>query len=732
MRYKKLIFILFICFVLLFNGCKKPDNTGGLNSGGFNYPDQSSTEHEHTYDGVWKSDENYHWQTATCEHTDEKGYQEAHLYTSITTDDDGYMVYRCSVCGYEKKEKSELFVTCVEGTDAAYSFSDGTLLFSGITENSVYSVSGQFLGNIVIDVDENYKFELELQGLSLTSSSVNPITITEGDKVTLTAKKDTVNYIYDLRAAIDDSDDSLHKAAIYSCVDLDIGGKGTLFVTSENNNGIHTKDDLKVKNLTLTVNCQDNALKGNDSVTVSGGDITLIAKTGDGIKTKNSDISSKGKQKGSITVSESLLKIYAACDGLDAAYNAVIDNESTDISIFTDKYSEYSQEVTKVSDDVYYIRYGNQNYKYSVKYYNSDDDYVWENATFFKNVSSGRNSYYYYSFPVRSGYNKIKVFAYASSQTQQQEEDYQLCTEYLSWNTSYDTIALSSRGYSWTNYTTTSNGFGGGPGGGFGGGPGGGFGGMDEGNTDKGDHSTKGIKAANEIIVSAGKINIKSYDDCLHANNDDALENGSTPTGNVTVSGGTLNLFSNDDAIHADGTATISCGDVTVTNCYEGVEGNKVVVSGGNLSVVSSDDGINGTGTSGTSIEISGGNVYVYAGGDGVDSNSTTSYSGIVFSGGKTVIISTSNGNSAIDTERGYSYTGGSVLAIMPSGGMTNEVTNCSNFSSIGSRTNKSLKSGSVVTVSVSSEEVIVAEMPCSLSAMIVYLGSNAATFTVK
>lgn len=606
------------------------------------------------------------------------------------------------------------------------------MLFSGITENSVYSVSGQFLGNIVIDVDENYKFELELQGLSLTSSSVNPITITEGDKVTLTAKKDTVNYIYDLRAAIDDSDDSLHKAAIYSCVDLDIGGKGTLFVTSENNNGIHTKDDLKVKNLTLTVNCQDNALKGNDSVTVSGGDITLIAKTGDGIKTKNSDISSKGKQKGSITVSESLLKIYAACDGLDAAYNAVIDNETTGISIFTDKYSEYSQEVTKVSDDVYYIRYGNQNYKYSVKYYNSDDDYVWENATFFKNVSSGRNSYYYYSFPVRSGYSKIKVFAYASSQTQQQEEDYQLCTEYLSWNTSYDTIALSSRGYSWTNYTTASNGFGGGPGGGFGGGPGGGFGGMDEGNTDKGDHSTKGIKAANEIIVSAGKINIKSYDDCLHANNDDALENGSTPTGNVTVSGGTLNLFSNDDAIHADGTATISGGDVTVTNCYEGVEGNKVVVSGGNLSVVSSDDGINGTGTSGTSIEISGGNVYVYAGGDGVDSNSTTGYSGIVFSGGKTVIISTSNGNSAIDTERGYSYTGGSVLAIMPSGGMTNEVTNCSNFSSIGSRTNKSLKSGSVVTVSVSSEEVIVAEMPCSLSAMIVYLGSNAATFTVK
>ena len=177
---------------------------------------------------------------------------------------------------------------------------------------------------------------------------------------------------------------------------------------------------------------------------------------------------------------------------------------------------------------------------------------------------------------------------------------------------------------------------------------------------------------------------------------------------------------------------SILSGEVSVLHSYEGIEGNTVKISGGSTSIVSSDDGINGTGTSGTSISISGGSLYVYAGGDGIDSNSTASYNGISFSGGKTVIISTSGGNSAIDSERGYSYTGGSVLAIMPSGGMSSETINCSNFSSIGTKTTKSASSGATVTVSASSETVMTVEMPCSISGMFVYLGSNSATISVS
>ena len=730
MRYKKTTILLLTCFALLFSACNKPNGGfggGNIGNGNFNDPTDSAVSHEHTYDGVWQYDEMNHWQGATCEHTDEKGYLEGHRYESVAIDGDGYISYDCTVCDYASKEKAELTITCLEGTDGCYSIEGDTITFMGITADSVYAISGKFAGNIVIDVDENLKFELEMQGFSLYSSTVNPITALNGDKFTLAAKKDTVNTIHDLRETIDDTDETLYKGAIYSAVDLDVEGKGTLSVLSEHNNGIQTKDDLDVKNLTLTVNCQDNALKGNDSVTLTGGNVTLIAKSGDGIKTENSDISDKGNQRGAVTITESILEINAACDGIDAAYNVVIDNETTDITINTDKYSEYSEEVTDVSESVYYIRYSSQNYKYSVKYYNSDDDYVWENATYYKSVASGRGgNYYYYSFPVRSEYQKIKVFVYTSSQEQGQETDYQTCTDYLTWNTAYDTLAISSRGYSWTNYTTTTGGFGGG----FGGPGGGGF---NDGNTDKGDYSTKGIKAANEIIINAGTITIKSYDDSIHANNDGGtLGNGENPTGNVSIYGGQVCVYSNDDGLHADGIMSILSGEVSVLHSYEGIEGNTVKISGGSTSIVSSDDGINGTGTSGTSISISGGSLYVYAGGDGIDSNSTASYNGISFSGGKTVIISTSGGNSAIDSERGYSYTGGSVLAIMPSGGMSSETINCSNFSSIGTKTTKSASSGATVTVSASSETVMTVEMPCSISGMFVYLGSNSATISVS
>lgn len=38
-----------------------------------------------------------------------------------------------------------------------------------------------------------------------------------------------------------------------------------------------------MKNLTPSVTCADNALKGNDSVDVIGDVITLVAKSGDGV-----------------------------------------------------------------------------------------------------------------------------------------------------------------------------------------------------------------------------------------------------------------------------------------------------------------------------------------------------------------------------------------------------------------------------------------------------------------
>ena len=270
--------------------------------------------------------------------------------------------------GYFENAATDVEVKCVSGTDKAYKLEGTTLTFTAIGEETVYSVSGTFRGNIVIDVGDGYKFDLELHGLSLVCNSANPITVKSGDEVAIKAKKDTENYIYDMRTAIDSADETLYSGAIHSDVDLEIGGKGALTVVSENNNGIHSKDDLQVKNLTLFVACIDNALKGNDSVEIEGGNTTLIASGGDCIKTSNSDVSEKGNQRGNITITGGTHTLYAACDGIDAAYDVMIDDSTTVLNIYTDKYSNYSKEVTDTSSDVNYIRFTSNKYYYSVKY----------------------------------------------------------------------------------------------------------------------------------------------------------------------------------------------------------------------------------------------------------------------------------------------------------------------------------------------------------------------------
>lgn len=695
MNFKKILCML-CCFALCFicaacNAIPSTPNQGGTNNNSDITDDEIPDENE-------------------VEVTEPDSTE--HDFTVISQTD-GVFTYQCRDCGVEET----VAITCESGTQNAYSVEGNTITFSNISGQSVYDVQGAFHGNIVIDVSDDYKFELQMSGFEMYSHDACPITVVSGDKVTLSAKKSTENYINDMRETVDGTDENAISASVYALCDLDIQGKGSLFVTSVNNNGIHTKDDLSVKNLSLQVDCMDNALKGNDSVTVESGTLVLIARQGDGVKTTNSDVSAKGNQRGTVTISGGDILIYAACDGIDSAYNVNIDESAATVSlqIFTDKYSKYSEEVTAVAESVYYIRFNSTAYSYSLKFYNDDTDVVWYHSS--SSTTVGNNRYFPITKP--SGYAYVQLYIYSSSQQQGQDEDYLACTEGMAVNDNYDTIALQTRGnsltYGWTNYTTNQGNFG----------PGG-FGGMTEGNTDKGDYSTKGIKADNAVTISAGTIAVSSYDDAIHANCDVTLGNGETPLGNVTVTGGNLTLYSNDDGVHADGTTAIGGGTITVVSSYEGIEGNTVDISGGNISIVSSDDGINGTAASGTAIAVSGGNLYVYAGGDGIDSNSTTSYTGIVFSGGTSVIISTGQAESCIDTERGYKYSGGYVIGISSSGGMSSEATNCSNFSSVGTSKTLNLQKDAYLVI----VDIATVKMPVSVSAIVVCLGKTSASIS--
>ena len=186
-----------------------------------------------------------------------------------------------------------------------------------------YEFSGTMKNrSIIVQAPETDKVIINLKGLQLTTEINVPISILSADKVEISANKDTVNVINDNRKAVNAVDAS--GGAISAECDLEIKGRGNLAVNSTYNNGIFTKDDLEVKNLTLNVTASNNALKGNDSVTVISGNITLVALNGNGIETKNSDISASGKQRGNVIISTGNINIKAGNDGINAAYAVTV------------------------------------------------------------------------------------------------------------------------------------------------------------------------------------------------------------------------------------------------------------------------------------------------------------------------------------------------------------------------------------------------------------------------
>ena len=619
--------------------------------------------------------------------------------------------------GHFDGDLKEIKITCESGTSGAYEISNNKITFKNLKADSIYSISGKLKGNIVIDVGDNYKFDLELKGFSLISDSKCPIQIISGNEVSITAKKDKDNYIYDEREHLLDNDINI-LSAIYSEVDLEVKGKGNLYVTSNNNSGIHTKKDLQIKNLNLFVSSLDNAVKGNDSVEIVDATTTLISTSGDAVKTSNSDISSKGNQRGTISISGGEHAIYAANDGIDAAYDVVIDNEATKVNIYTDKYSNFSGEVIDVQDDCYYIRYTSKKYNYSLKYYNSDTDYKFVDATYETNASDGDNTYYYYSANKLNGYNKVQVYVYETTMKQGQDDDYVNASENLTISTAYDTIAVSNHideyFYGWTNYSVVTK-----------------EGSTDDGNIEKGNHSSKGIKADNEIKINNGNLTIKSYDDAIHAANDAELENGKAPLGNVNINNGNLNLYSNGDSLHADNKLVINNGRVNVINSYEGIEANTIDINAGDLSIISKDDGINANATSGTPMNFNGGQVYIYCNGDALDSSSSTNNAGINFNGSDIVLITSSNGHSAIDTIDGYKYSKGRVVAIMPNSKKSDESIKCGNFESIAICEEKKLNKDEYLEVLNNNDTEAIIKVPTSINATVIYLGSSTASYNV-
>ena len=541
--------------------------------------------------------------------------------------------------------------TKVSTGDFSLSGESGEILPDGsvytITAAGEYTLSGALSdGQIVVNAGEDDEVKLILDGASIACSFGAPIRVDGAGDVTVKAEKDTYNTVTDLRTG--SAENVEDDAAIFSSSDLKLAGTGTLIVETAFDNGVKSKDDLSVKNLTLKVSASGNALKGNDSVEIKSGNLILISTASDGVKTENSDVSSKDKQRGTVSITGGQVDIYAACDGISAAYNVEIsEEESCVVNIYTASYAE--ENASAAVSERYLIVPGSlytEACDYYAYLYNDDDAAgVYVKCTYETMIYGGRTPYYGLVFRLADGYSNI-LFHMVDSGATPDGENYKA-------STAGETVNAAMNGYLITSVS----------------------GGLiagdwvqisDGGDSSKTTYSSKGVKAENEIIIDGGVITVYAGDDGLHANGGTALENGETGLGSITVNGGELTITSADDGMHADNALTINDGTVLIVESHEGLEGNTVTLNGGTVYVDADDDGINACkGAETPMVYINGGFAQIRTGAgdtDAIDSNGS-----FAMRGGTVLVLGGSqNGgmSGSVDVDGTVSVMGGTIVAL--------------------------------------------------------------------
>lgn len=144
----------------------------------------------------------------------------------------------------------------------------------------------------------------------------------------------------------------------------------------------------------------------------------------------------------------------------------------------------------------------------------------------------------------------------------------------------------------------------------------------------------------------------------------------------LNVESGALEISAGDDALHSDGELNIGADgtdgpSISITSCYEGLEGTVVNIFSGDIDLQSTDDCINAADSDQPNgdfqINITGGSITAStSNGDGFDSNGD-----LIISGGS-VAVWTANAadNEPLDADGTVTISGGTVLAAGESSGM--------------------------------------------------------------
>lgn len=234
-----------------------------------------------------------------------------------------------------------------------------------IKDEGIYYLTGTIEnGNITINTSGNVK--LVLENVNITNNSGPALLVSEAENVVIELKDGSENYLSD-GSSYNVTDEDIN-ATLFSKDDLILQGSGTLNIKAKYQDGIVSKDDLKIINGVYNIEAKGDGIRGKDSLYILDGTFNIEVDN-DAIKsTNNTDV-----EKGFIKIENGNFELVAENDGIQAETKLLIQNGDFNIKTGNGGNNSYQER---------YQDWNSNTSTESIKGIKANDNLVIENGTF--------------------------------------------------------------------------------------------------------------------------------------------------------------------------------------------------------------------------------------------------------------------------------------------------------------------------------------------------------------
>lgn len=198
-----------------------------------------------------------------------------------------------------------------------------------IKSEGEYHISGTLNdGQIIVDcaADEGKVF-LYLDNADVTCLTAPAIYVLQAKSLHIVLSEGTTNRLVSgTEANLENYDENANGGAIFSEDDVDIEGSGSLDIFGYINNGITGKDDIKIKEGSVSIVAANNGIKGSESVSLLGGSVRIVCGN-DGIKAT----SASKEGKGFVLIDGCTVSVECESDGISAETDLTISSGSVTV-----------------------------------------------------------------------------------------------------------------------------------------------------------------------------------------------------------------------------------------------------------------------------------------------------------------------------------------------------------------------------------------------------------------